>query len=161
MVVMAIMIPVAFNMLNQYQADQARAEMQNKLTTFAREIELAASLASGKKTIAQDLLVFGIGGFTVERIRIETPGEEECQDYCQVPNCRYLLALYDDYSVEPIQEEAAFSPVCIKLPLTVELDTRYCKAPLRPVSLEFEPGYYEFVAEKKGFTLYLCQKEQK
>jgi len=158
--VLAVMIPVTFNLVNQYQTDQARSEMQNKLSTFAREIELAATLATGKKVISQDLMVFGTGGFTVETIKIETPDEEDCVDYCHVPNCRYLLASYTDYTFDPPQEELAFEPVCIKLPLTLELNTKSCSAPSKPMSTSFKPGVYEIIAEKKGFTLYLCQNDR-
>lgn len=155
---LAMVMPMSFYLLNQFQEYECQQRIANNMATFAREIELASTLGGGIRTVDVDLSSYGCVGARVDRFKMTAPPEERCVDICHDPNCRILSGLYLDYSLDP-PEENIVHDVCIRIPFNIEFTSQGCELNgLTSIGEEIEPGYHKIILEKKGYKVQMCEE---
>ena len=159
-VMLGLLIPIVASLFGQFQQWECESRISNNLETMAREFELSATLGGGERRVLVDLGAYACGSVEVTRFSMSAPDEGECMDYCQTPHCRRLMAVHEwpqgtDFAgqIEPV-----VPPVCVRIPLNVEVDTSNCPAGLSDVDLTaLEPGVHTFVLTKNVFAVKICE----
>lgn len=153
---LAMVLPLAMYLFQQFQEWQCRARIQNNMESFAREMELAATLGGGQRFVDVDLRTYACGNFRVDNFTLERPTQDRCLELCHEPNCWVMHAKYMDYSVDPPEESIATEPVCIRIPFNVEITTESCGG-YEEVGNIISTDYHTFVFEKIGNTVTMCE----
>ncbi|MBN3037610.1 MAG: hypothetical protein JW834_04135 [Candidatus Diapherotrites archaeon] len=162
---LAMVLPIAMFLFSTFQDWQCEQEVQNNLQSLARDLELAATLGGGERTIEVDLTKSLCGDFRVDNFTLLAPGEDQCIDYCHDPNCRILRGTYIDYSERDEagnpEVQLATQDVCVRIPSNVRFVTTGCAAggggELFDIGEDIRPGYHIFKIKKEGFEVRLCE----
>ncbi|MCK4327708.1 MAG: hypothetical protein KAW41_04495 [Candidatus Diapherotrites archaeon] len=160
---MALVIPIAAYMFQGFQAWECQQRIENNMETFARELELAATLGGGKRVVDIDLSLYACPGVHVDNFTLKNPGQDRCQEVCHDPNCRILEAVYeefDDETGESLGLSVASQPVCVRIPVNVDFSTLDCDPSegYEPLAGEgLAPGYYRIALIKEGYRVRVCR----
>lgn len=157
---MALVIPIAAYMFQSFQGWECQQRISNNMESFARELELASTLGGGKRIVDVDLSLYSCPGIRVDNFTLKKPGEDRCQEMCHDPNCRVLSAVYEDFDPdtgESLGLSVATPPVCVRIPVNVEILPTGCNPPDEPLGESMAPGYYRISLAKSGYKVSICQ----
>ncbi len=158
---MALVIPIAAYMFQNFQTWECHQRISNNLESFARELELASTLGGGKRIVDVDLSLYSCPGIRVDNFTLTQPGQDRCQEMCHDPNCRVLEAVYEDFDPDTGQSlglSVATEPVCVRIPVNVAFITTDCQPPEEvPLGESLTPGYYRLSLTKEGYKVKICQ----
>ncbi len=170
---MAMVLPIAAHLFTTFQGWECEQRIENNLETFARELELAATLGGGQRIVDVDLSLYSCPGIRVDNFTLKKPDPQRCQETCHDPNCRVLEAIFEDFdgdTGESLGLSVAVPPVCVRIPVNVEFLSYGCS--------EFEynnnqledltttsaieddvlgPGFYRIALIKKGYKVWVCR----
>ena len=161
-VMLAMLIPLAFYLFQQYQVWESQERIRNNMETLARELETVANLGEGQKVIDVDLSVYGGPNFRVDYFKLMKPGERVCMDSCHTPHCWMIRAMVNNTQTNQPMIAPGIRPVCIRIPFNVDVKTSGCPSgyvDLYTSPQEFlKPQVQRIVAIKEGYTVYLCRE---
>jgi len=163
---MAMVIPIAAYMFEGFQGWECEQRITNNLESFARELELAATLGGGRRIVDVDLSLYACPGVQVDNFTMKALGEDRCQELCHDPNCRVLDAVYTEYDSDTGEaigiQSAVGTTVCVRIPVNVDFSTTDCDPsqgyePLAGGGDTLAPGFYRIVLMKEGYKVKVCQ----
>jgi len=158
---LVMLMPIVFFMFNQFQDWECQQRIGNNMETLARDIELAATLGGGVRTIEVDMGTYGCDRVRVDNFTISSPGNDKCLELCHDPNCRLMSAVYTEYSYEGENEILAAMPdVCIRIPFNIDFTTQGCRLiGYSSVDEQIDPKNHRFLLTKQGYTVQFCEEE--
>ena len=158
---LTMLMPIVLFMFNQFQDWDCQQRITNNMETLARDIELAATLGGGVRTIEVDMGTYGCERIQVDNFTISPPGEDKCLELCHDPNCMLLSATYTSYDPEGGSETLAAMPdICIRIPFNIEFTTQGCRLiGYSSVEEHIAPKRHRFRLSKEGYTVQFCEEE--